>query len=77
MIINYFLETILYLLENGSKSSSPLQYSINSPAMRMGHFLIVLYNTAQLTLEMITIVLLVCNYDFQWKGEAYICSELH
>ena len=72
------IESILYIFEMGSNSTAPL-FSNYSPVNKIGKFLLVSYNTAQIIFELTTIVLVVSNYSFQWKGEvdkksSYIAS---
>ena len=59
----------------GSKSTGPL-FSSNRYATKIGKFLLVSYNTAQIIVEVTTIVLVVCNYSFQWKGEVCKCTKV-
>ena len=60
----------------GSKPTTTL-FSSNCFKNKMGKLLLVIYNTAQMVIEIIIIVLVVCNYSFQWKGEVLKCTKNH
>ena len=67
------LDNIEYLLEHTPKSSS-VTYS-----KRLAKFILFVYNTVQLTLEILLIMVVLCTYSFWWKGnvsEQLIISNL-
>ena len=61
-IIN--LDYIEYLLDHTPKSAN------GTFSKRLGKLFLLLYNTVQITLEILLIVLVTCNYSFWWKGNS-------
>ena len=65
------LDNIEYLLEHTPGPESPC----GTFTKRLGEIILFVYNTVQITSEILLIVVVACNCSFWWKGNKLITTN--